>query len=237
MDSMRVVLSQRQVVGPYGDLRDALEAGYVEFLERHGLIPHPVSNALRDPAAYLADFGRIDGVILTGGNDVCPAEYGEEEIAEGDFSPPRDRTERALLDEALRREIPVLGICRGMQFMNVYFGGRVVQDVPRQTGREGHPPAVDHAVEIVDERMSEWLGGRTVEVNSYHNQAVSEEGLASALKPFAVEPKAGLIEGFYHPELPIAGVQFHPERRPEGDFASSRLIAAFRDRALYWKRR
>ncbi|MBI3126033.1 MAG: gamma-glutamyl-gamma-aminobutyrate hydrolase family protein [Candidatus Tectomicrobia bacterium] len=234
MATMWVFISQRQVVGPHGDTRDALENSYVEFLERNGVLPLPVPNALRDPASYLKASRPIDGVVLTGGNDVCPAEYGEKALRETDVSPARDRTERALLDLAVRRRIPVLAICRGMQFLNVYFGGRLVQDVSRQLRRKGHPPAKDHAVDFVEERMSRFLGRPEAEVNSYHNQAVIAEGVAPLLKPFAIEREEGIIEGLFHPALPIAGVQFHPERRPQEDPVSLCLIEAFRGRKLYW---
>lgn len=234
MASMWVFISQRQVVGPHGDIRDALENSYVEFLERNDVLPLPVPNALQDPTSYLEASRPIGGVVLTGGNDVCPAEYGERALRETDVSPARDRTERALLDLAVRRRLPVLAICRGMQFLNVYFGGRLVQDMSRQFGRKGHPPAKDHSVDIVEERMSCLLGRPEAGVNSYHNQAVIAEGVAPLLKPFAIEREEGIIEGLFHPDLPVAGVQFHPERRPHEDSVSLCLIEAFRDRKLYW---
>ena len=234
MGKKLVLVSQRQTRGPHGDPRDALENNYVEYLERHGISALPISNAIKELDGFLNGVPQYDGIVLTGGNDVSPSEYGEDAVTTLDVSLSRDRTERALLDLAVRRKIPVLGICRGMQFINVYFGGCLVQDMKRQLGQEGHPPDTKHTVEIVDENARSYLEQSSIETNSFHDQVIVEEGLAPPLRPFALERRAGIVEGFYHPAYPIAGVQFHPERPPD-DPAAARLMAAFRDHKLYWK--
>lgn len=228
-----ILVSQRQVVGRHGDPRDSLEQSYVAFFERHGLIAVPVPNALRCLDRFWDGVKRIHGIVLSGGNDVSPMDYGRTPVGELDLSPHRDEVERALLDRAIRERIPVLGICRGMQFINVYFGGWLLQFEEGKAAGLMHPPAVDHLVHFVEEKARRHFNCSSITTNSYHNQAILPEGLADVLRPFAIEPKTGFVEGFYHPAHPIAGVQFHPERLPSGQ-EMNMLVCAFRNQDLYW---
>lgn len=218
----RVLVSQRVVEGPHGDTRDALEHTYVTFLERHGFTVLPVSNAVADAGAYM-DAG-IHGVVLTGGNDVGT-------------SFERDRTEASLLRAAIERRVPVLGICRGMQFINVFFGGTLEPDLEQTPAWATHTPGGTHAVAITDEAARDALGADACEVNTFHRQAVMTATLAPALKVFAADRGFGVVEGLFHPELAIAGVQYHPERREVTASVDERLIGAFASRTLFWEPR
>lgn len=229
-----VLVSQRKAVGKHGDPQDVLENSYVEYLERFGFLVFPVPNVLQRLDLFLERAPEIDGIFITGGNDVDPSDYGEEKIGSLCLTPDRDSTERALLDYAVSAKIPVFGICRGAQFINVYFGGRVVQNMKKLMHRDGHQSGTEHSIEIVDEKVRNYLEQSTIQANSYHEHSLVIEGLPPVLKPFAVERKAEIVEGFYHLSYPIAAVQFHPERSPE-DLMGAALMKAFRDRELFWE--
>jgi putative glutamine amidotransferase len=167
----------------------------------------------------------IDGLLLTGGEDVDPGLYGEAvHPAVVDLEPARDGFEIALVQAARMRQLPVLAICRGIQVLNVAYGGTLVQDIPSQISsalehRMSVPPhqSFDYAHEIWIEKestlarlMSERLSeADTCEVNSRHHQAVKQ--LAAGFQVSATAPD-GIIEAIEHPGAPFClGVQWHPE--------------------------
>lgn len=156
------------------------------------------------------DFLALSGVLFTGGVDVEPTLYGEKRSPHcGDIQPVRDLCEMRLLSLALRQDMPVLGICRGIQLLNVGLGGTLVQHLPDvvSTGHSG----TEHTVELL---AGGWLRGLTdqaiVPVNSYHHQAIHR--LAPSLKACAIGPE-GLIEAVERPASRFfKAVQWHPER-------------------------
>lgn len=175
--------------------------------------------------AAMADkiVNRIDGLLLTGGGDIAPSSFGGKPYAEGcsakvDFmSAERDVFEWAATRAAWDMDLPCLGICRGMQVMNVTFGGTLVRDIS-ELG-EGH---IDHAcffrgTEVVhqvrmvpDTRLSQILGVETVDVNSMHHQAL--KGLARGARISAWSDD-GIVEGIEFTDRSFfMGVQWHPEQ-------------------------
>jgi putative glutamine amidotransferase len=152
----------------------------------------------------------LDGLLLPGGWDVDPALYGEKPDARvGDIDPELDETEIRLFKDAREKEIPVLGICRGQQVINVAMGGSLVQHLEghevRAFGRKhlAHMAAVDPASEL-----GQAAGGREIQVNSLHHQAV--RSVASGLKQTATGDD-GTIEGLESADGLIVAVQCHPE--------------------------
>jgi putative glutamine amidotransferase len=167
----------------------------------------------------------IGGLLLTGGGDVEPARYGEEPHPSlVDVEPLRDEFEIALVREARSKNLPIFAICRGLQVLNVAFGGTLVQDIPSQVAgalehRLAVPPheafALAHEVWIDKDTklaglMSERLGGAdTCEVNSRHHQAVKQ--VAPNFHVSATAPD-GVIEAIEDPNAPFClAVQWHPE--------------------------
>ncbi|WP_461209886.1 gamma-glutamyl-gamma-aminobutyrate hydrolase family protein [Desulfocurvus sp. DL9XJH121] len=134
---------------------------------------------------FFGDWG-LEGLILSGGNDVgqCPR---------------RDATEGALLDTAMERGLPVLGVCRGLQFINTHLGGTVASCPDK-----GHVNT-RHAVRDPDS------GAFLREVNSFHGLCIGPQDLAPDLRPLACAP-GGWVEAARHVRLPVAGVMWHPER-------------------------
>lgn len=157
---------------------------------------------------------RIDGLLLSGGGDVDPALYSAPpDAATGGVDRERDETERALLVAALAKGVPVLGICRGCQIVNVALGGTLHQHLPEVTGLEHLQPEPRdrpaHRVSVEKgSLLHEVLGVETLEVNSIHHQAVDR--LAGALRVVASSPD-GVVEGIEDPHRRLLAVQWHPE--------------------------
>ena len=178
-------------------------------------------------------FDRVDGLLLTGGHDVSPALYGETaQPACGAVSPERDAMESVLLRLAIERDRPVLGICRGLQFLNAALGGTLWQDLPtlRPSPVNHHQaPPYDrpaHGVRVMEGTpLSLAVGAGDLAVNSYHHQGVRD--LSPRLSPMAVS-EDGLIEALFLPERRFVwGVQWHPEFSFRADPASRAIFRAF----------
>jgi putative glutamine amidotransferase len=161
---------------------------------------------------------RVDGVLLSGGADVDPALYGQARHPRlGRVNRRRDDFELALVREALRRDVPILAICRGQQVLNVATGGTLVQDVPSlvegEVEHDGPGPRWRraHRVEVTSpSRLREILGQDAVSVNSIHHQAVDRIG--EDLVVSARCPEDGVVEGLERPRNRfVVAVQWHPE--------------------------
>lgn len=206
--------------------------GYLEGLEQAGAIP--VVLPLPEESDDLTQLISLcDGLLFTGGQDVSPALYGEMPKGTcGEICSARDRMEQVLLHLALERDLPVLGICRGIQFLNAALGGTLYQDLPTE-----HPsqiqhhmtPPYDRAVHTVtlqpNTPLAELLGAEYIGVNSYHHQAVKT--LAPCLAEMA-RSEDGLIEAVCLPEKRFVwAVQWHPEFSFRVDAHSRKIFGAF----------
>lgn len=156
----------------------------------------------------------LDGLVLSGGPDVDPARYGEAaDVHTGDPQVGRDDWEFALAQAALRRGMPLLAVCRGMQVLAVALGGSLVQHLPDVVGSESHCPTPGafgrHAVRLeTGSRLEGLLGGRTV-VATHHHQAVDKLPDAAVAAAWADD---GTLEAFELPAEPwVTAVQWHPE--------------------------
>ena len=176
--------------------------------------------------------------MLTGGPDVDPALYGEaiDPKAGVHANRPRDDMEMALLRQALALDIPVLGICRGMQLLNVAFGGKLIQDLPdhRAQGIDGHEQSAFHQVYLSPGcKLAAILGtGGIFLLNSRHHQGLKEPQKSPALLASVYSLPDGIIEALESPAHDwVLGVQCHPEREKEMPKSFGRLFDAFIDRA------
>jgi putative glutamine amidotransferase len=223
--------------GDYGKPRVAIYANYVAVLQRAGLTPVLVTPA-HDTDAIAALIQRCAGLVLSGGDDIDPSRYGHDAIPElGPVNPPRDVAECRALDAAVEMDIPILGICRGHQLLNVYFGGTLCQDIPTMLGDATSHVQVapwgahHHEVTVrLDSRLGEAVGRDRLEINSYHHQAILD--VADGLEVTA-RADDGLIEAVESRNHRwIVGVQWHPERHEavadEAD-PNLRLFRAFAD--------
>ena len=151
-----------------------------------------------------------DGLILCGGNDIDPCYYGEDINGAINIDKERDQAESELLKAFLSAGKPVMGICRGHQFINIALGGTLYQDIENA---ETHTNRTDfycvHEVKSEPGSIFERIYGTDFSVNSSHHQSVKK--LGRELRATLVADN-GIIEGFEHNSLPVFGVQFHPER-------------------------
>ena len=200
----------------------ALRQTYFNAIYDAGGIPVPLERTT-DPAViarYAADF---DGFFFTGGVDVGPKYYGEEITGQGvEVDEARDAFEFALYEAVKDSGKPILGVCRGIQFLNVARGGTLYQHI------EGHRqtpiPAVErpqHVTVTSDTRLHALVGAEEIMVNSFHHQAIKE--LAPGLEIMATA-EDGTIEAVYGADTPyLRGYQWHPERLANKD-EQNRLI-------------
>jgi putative glutamine amidotransferase len=214
---MWIAISQRN-----SDERDVLENNYVKYFENFGFRIIPIPNVSNDIESYF-DKTPIGLIVLTGGGGISP-EYGGKSN-EKEISLLRDKTEKKLLEIAIRRKIPILGICRGMQFINAFFDGKIT-DIKKETDSKLEHVATSHEIKISNPKLSELLGKNVIKVNSYHNLGLTNDSLSSKLTPFAVS-NDGLIEGFYHKKYRIVGVMWHPERLSPDKEANKKIIKFF----------
>lgn len=195
--------------------RYELKRTYVDAVLVAGGLPILVPFVAESEADAYLDL--LDGLVLSGGAfDVPPGLYGEEaRPACGPLIPERTETELHLLQAALARGLPALGVCGGMQLLNVALGGSLFQDLPTDAGLRGHqqPPPKDvpsHDVEVVaGTRLASLVSAGRLRVNSTHHQAVKAVAPGLVVSARAAD---GVVEGIELPGHPFAiGVQWHPE--------------------------
>jgi putative glutamine amidotransferase len=199
---MRVALSMRVMAEvKYIELRDSISHDWLREAMAHDFLPLLMPNITSAPEQYLQDL-RPDLLILTGGGA-----SGEHE--------ERDRTEDILFQYALENDLPVLGVCRGLQRINEILGGTL-------TPVDGHVRG-EHTISF----QPEWhdIYGQTATVNSYHNTSIRADGMASTLRCAGTDPD-GLIEAVYMPGKSVAGIMWHPERSgsPRADWSLMRRL-------------
>ena len=203
-----------------------LPSTYVSAVERAGGIPMIIPPA-GDMTVLLE---AIDGLIISGGPDVSPEQYNQHPgPMTVEFYPNQDETEIGLISEALERDLPLLGVCRGMQILSVIHGGTLHQHLDDTPGHEGHGgydgTSTDHSVIVEQDSLLCSLMGESFSVNSTHHQGVSDPG---SLTISAVAGHDGLIEAVERRDKKFClGVQWHPEQYGH-DLLFSALVEAAR---------
>ena len=203
-----------------------LPSAYVSVVQRAGGIPMIIP-----PSGDMTELVEsIDALIISGGPDISPEQYGQEPgPMTVEFYPNQDETEIGLISEALERDLPLLGVCRGMQILSVAHGGSLHQHLENTPGHEGHGgydgTSTEHSVIVEEDSLLCSLMGTTFSVNSAHHQGVSDPG---SLSISAVAGHDGLIEAVERRDKKFCiGVQWHPERYGH-DLLFSALVEAAR---------
>jgi putative glutamine amidotransferase len=189
-DRIRVAITMRRSdASAYAEPRDAVSHDWLSTFERHGLIPILVPSTLADPVELVEASG-ARALLLSNGEDVGT-------------SPERDQSERKLYEHAVRAGMPVLGVCRGLQMINVIAGGHV------------RAVSADHVAKLhavtLHSRLATIAGATTLSVNSFHGCGVARGELAPSLTPLA-HTADDLIEAFEHAAHKVIAVQWHLER-------------------------
>jgi N5-(cytidine 5'-diphosphoramidyl)-L-glutamine hydrolase len=212
--TMRVVEHQQ-----YVEHRDALSHDWTNFISQHfpDAVLIPLLNNPKKIIGWLSKLN-LDALILSNGND-------------WESAADRDETERLIVDYCLNVQIPVLGVCRGLQVINILFGGKLEKDI-MSIGKANHV-ACEHPVHLKYPIFQKLINSDQVIVNSYHNQGVFLEGLAKELQGFATTEE-GVVEGLFHPNQPILAIQWHPERKSPSMEFDQQLISRFLQEGAFW---
>ncbi len=219
---MRIAITQRVIENStYSERRDTLSQDWSRYLIE--IIPDCIVLPVPNIPSYVSEWSQaldIDAVVLSNGNDWLDA-------------PDRDQTEEILLEYALSKKIPVLGVCRGFQVINGLFGGQIesmLKDATEQN-HVGH----NHSVRLVEKTFSQIARTDCIVVNSYHNQGVIKGGLAHELKIFAMSDDGVVVEGIYHPTMAVLAVQWHPERAGSTWQFDAQILRTFFLEGAFWK--
>lgn len=213
-------------------------SNYLEAVERAGGLPLliPPSEVVSDNPDVVLE--RVDGLLLAGGPDLDPAFYGASLSPETEETmPARDAPELVLTRRAHELGIPVLGICRGMQVINVAFGGSLLQHVPAEVGHEEHRRQLgsfagnEHDVSLTPSSgIAQVEGGERTSVHSHHHQAVEVVGEGLRITGRGQDGVAEALEGADGGPY-LLGVQWHPEADPDSEVIAS-LVHAAAERAV-----
>ena len=218
-DAQNPVVANKPLIGisqGYSEKKNSVNNTYVNSVLMNGGVPYIIP--VTDDVEVLRQItAQLDGIIFTGGEDFAPAYFGQEEHDKlGEVNVTRDTYDLTLFKLAKDRNIPILGICRGLQLINVAMGGTLYQDLPSQKPsdinhrQDEEGTVATHSVSIVEgSMMHQILGQKEVQVNTFHHQAI--EKLAPGLKivGWANDSVPEMIEAY--PSRQIIGTQFHPE--------------------------
>lgn len=205
----RVGITQRvEHIKSYDESRDCLDQRWSVFLLELGYIPISLPNVKPIYVATLLDALELDAIIFSGGNSIATLDSNANDIA-----PERDVFEAALLNEAIARNLSILGVCRGMQMLNMKMGGSLstVKD----------HIAVRHTVRSLENK---YIFPKTV--NSYHSWGITKNDLAQELKPLVLDNNDN-IEAFINEDKKMLGIMWHPEREEPFSTYDKQLIKKF----------
>ncbi|EOT40493.1 gamma-glutamyl-gamma-aminobutyrate hydrolase family protein [Enterococcus columbae] len=185
--------------------------GYIEAVQKAGGIP--LLLPIGQPEFAKTYIQQIDKLILAGGQDIHPKYYGQSEEIDSNYLTCRDQFELSLVEEAVRQEKPIFAVCRGMQLLNVYFGGSLYQDIEDMTPvnhMQNPIPREEPTHDLMIEKQSLLypIYGKQSKVNSFHHQAVKEVGESLTV---TAQCSDGIVEAIENSKRRILGVQWHPD--------------------------
>ena len=218
-DAQRPTVSNKPLIGislGYSPTKNSVNNTYVNSILMNGGVPYliPVTDDVEVLRQVVA---QLDGIVFTGGEDFAPAYFGEEEHEHlGEVNVNRDTYDLTLFKLASDRNIPTLGICRGLQLINVGMGGTLYQDLPSQKPsdinhrQEEAGTVATHSVSVVEgSLMHQILGEKEIQVNTFHHQAIKKLAPGLKIVGWANDSVPEMIEAY--PNRQIIGTQFHPE--------------------------
>lgn len=176
----------------YNEKRDCLDLRWHKFLIKNNLLPLPLPNLEKKAAYNLINNIKLSGLILSGGNTLYSCSPNSK-----DASLLRDQFEMLLIDFAIKNNIPIIGVCRGMQIINKYFNGKMIKIKNK---------IKNHKIKNLSDKYE-----LPKVVNSFHNWGIDFKSLSNDLVPIALDHNDN-IEAFMHPKKKILGIMWHPER-------------------------
>ncbi|MBQ7266086.1 MAG: gamma-glutamyl-gamma-aminobutyrate hydrolase family protein [Firmicutes bacterium] len=196
---IRALITQREELNRYGDIVDSLEKNYIDFFNSMDISAIPISNFTNE-VETLVESIKPEIIIFSGGGILPEKAYSFKK--EGFQQINRNKVETKLLEIALKKDIPILGICRGMQVIACHFGG-IIDDfrnlkVNREVGK-------NHKV-ILTEKNEETI------VNNFHNDGFFVNNFPNILKPVVIDKENNTVEAFAVADKKLLGIQWHPER-------------------------
>ena len=206
----RIGITQRVVyVDRIKERRDVLDQRWYGFADALGVLLIPIPNDSKECIRYVEEL-EINGLIFSGGNNI--GLHGKEliqgkSLQKDDVAYERDKTEINLSEWATKNYQPIVGVCRGMQVLNAYYGGTLSKVDAKQH------VATKHNIEFIDREFRNHYLEDPV-VNSYHNWGITCDGLAKSLNPLAMYGESE-VEAFKHHNFPFFGIMWHPERYSE----------------------
>ena len=203
-----ILITQRIGKDKYGEYYDYLESSYIKYLNQYEINPIILPNNTKDIIKFYKK-NRCTHIILTGGDDICPSLNNKKARKLNNNIYQRDLNEQILVKYSIEKKIPVLGICRGFQIINVCLGGKLTKDISKITKSINKKK---HKVNFTKDFVKK-MKRDSIIVNSYHNQGVTKSQLATNLVPLGFSDDGKLVEIYNHVKLPIIGIQWHPERK------------------------
>ena len=207
----------------YNEPRDAISHDWVDLLISNNLEFVLIPNC-GDRVSDFLERINIQALILSNGNDVHDNSYNANI---DNISKKRDLTEYAILKWARSNKIKTLGVCRGLQLINIIYGGSLKYKLGKKHA------AKTHRVNINDNLTSRYFNIKSFIANSYHNQGITSENLGTGLVPFAICDD-GVIEGFYVKDEPILAIQWHPERKLKDNFFNNQMPIDYLINGAWW---
>jgi gamma-glutamyl-gamma-aminobutyrate hydrolase PuuD len=202
-------ITQRvDTIKSYGERRDCLDQRWADLALHLNYLPVALPNIPPNKVEPLVDAMGLDAIVFSGGNTIASLD-----VLAADASPERDAFESELLRQALIKDIPVIGVCRGMQMINLAFGGHLTQI-------SGHI-ATSH---VIYSKTPTYQFTETV--NSYHRWGISNDDLANVLKIIAIDAE-GNIEAYEHQNAKLLGLMWHPEREKPFNPLDIQLLTKF----------
>jgi len=203
-----ILITQRIGKDKYGEYYDYLESSYIKYLNQYDVNPIILPNNTKDIIKFYKK-NKCTQIILTGGDDISPSLYNKKGKKLNINFYQRDLNEKILIQHSIEKKIPILGICRGFQIINVCLGGKLTKDINKITKSI---ITKKHKVNFTEEFIKK-VKKKSITVNSYHNQGITSSQLAADLVPLGFSDDGKLVEIYKHEKLPIIGIQWHPERK------------------------
>jgi len=198
----------------YNEKRDAISQDWIKFCNFAELMPILIPNNLKNTKEFLESLN-LDMLIFSGGDNI------------GD-NIERDKTEKNMMEFAIKNKIPSLGVCRGMQVINKFFDGSIEEEENLIHVRNLHD------VTLVNNKIISLIKKNTLKVNSFHNNIITNSNLGKDIEPFAITEHDKTVEGFFHKTLPIVGLMWHPER--DSSYENQIIVKNIFSKKLFWNK-